>query len=162
LSAKLAIFTSCVFILGFLAIGCGDSDSGSSDGEGSIDRATFVKQADTICKKISGRMAAELKALGEGKSRIVGSEGETALEVLKQIAIPGYEEELEEIRALGIPSDDQAQVKSFIEKMEKMIASAKSNPQDFGTGAAPAYEAVELSGRQLGITACPTSPVGAN
>jgi hypothetical protein len=157
---KIAVLILSMLALGSFAVGCG-GDSGSGDDEGSLDKATFAKRADTICEEISGRMFAELRALAKGKP--VGSEGETALAILKQIAVPGYEDELEQIRELGVPSDAKPEVETFLEKMQQMIATAHAKPQDFATGAAPPpYEAVELLGRRLGITACPAAPVGAS
>ena len=56
-----------------------DGPCPTDDWEGSIDKATFVKRADTICKKISGRLVAETKAQAQEEFKHEGMPGHLAL-----------------------------------------------------------------------------------
>jgi hypothetical protein len=157
LRTKIVISASSLLILALLAVGCGSGDSGS--GEGELDKATFVKQAEVICKKVSGRITAEVKTLGAEGNRQPGSEAKTGVEVVKRIAIPRFEDELEEIRALGAPSEGKPQVEAFFGSMQKLIDSAKADPQVVIEAAGGPYEETQLAARRIGLSACPVTRV---
>jgi len=150
----IAISTLCSLVIGLLLIaGCGGSS------EASIDKAAFVKEANTICEQVSGKLAAEMTtAIKESYSMPVNKRAETSVIVTKQSLIPGFETELEEIRALGMPSEGQKEVQAFFGEMQKMIAAGKANPEAFASSSNP-YEAAELAGRRYGVSACPIASV---
>jgi hypothetical protein len=158
LLTKTVTLALSLLVLGLLAVGCGGGDSGSA--EGSIDKAAFVSQADAICKKASGRMFAELRALGKGKNLKAGPGGEAETTVVTKVAIPVLEDELEEIRALGIPSEGKPQVEAFLGAMRKMISSAQAAPETFLADASGSYENARLASGQVGMSACPARSSG--
>jgi hypothetical protein len=153
---KAAIFIFCSLALGPLIAGCGGGSS-----ESQIDKAAFVKQADEICKRTSGKLAAEVTAAVQKESAQPGaSRTKIQLTLVKGTLIPGLESELEEIRALGIPDEGTTQVQAFFKAIQKMIAKAEADPEAFANQGSP-YEGAELAGRRYGISACPISPVSA-
>lgn len=146
-----------IFIFGSLALclfvaGCGSGSSSGGEGS-SIDKAAFVKQADEICEQASGKLAAEVTATNGGETGTPGG-------LIRGILIPGLEAELEELRALGIPEEGKAEVQAFLKAAQKVIARAEADPEKFAASASP-YEAVELTGRKFGVTACPLTVVKA-
>jgi hypothetical protein len=157
---KIAIFVLSSLTVGMLVAGCGsDSGGDSASGDDSVDKATFVKEAASICKRASGRISAEAVALGEKKPAQSGTAATNR--IVRQIAVPGFEAELEEIRGLGVPEESSQQVEAFFQALEKMIKLAKADPYEFAlTG--EAYEDVELVGRKFGLVDCPFVPVSAN
>jgi hypothetical protein len=146
------------------------SSGGSAEGSGesessSIDKATFVAQADEICEQTSGKLAAEVTAIlqtADAKPNNDTFKGRTATQVtmVKTALIPGLEAELEEIRELGIPSEGEQQVQAFLKSIQKVIDKAEANPADFAVSPSP-YEGAELAGRRYGLTECPIAVVEA-
>lgn len=154
--SKIVIFALSALALGLLVAGCGGSDSGS------IDKAAFVEQAGSICEEVSGKIGAEAQSLGAKEGGKPGSSpAKTSIKLVTQIAVPGFETELEEIRALGVPSEGKQQVEAFLTAMQKMIKVAETDPKSFIDNSSP-YESVELAGRQFGLSSCPIKPVNAS
>lgn len=135
--------------LGLLVAGCGGGDSSSAEAQ-QLDKATYVKKAETICKQSSGRIAAG----------VTSGQFESPVRIVQVILIPGLEAELEELRALGIPKEAKREVQAFLKAAQDVIDAAKANPGVFVEAASP-YEATELAGRRFGLVACPITPVEA-
>ncbi len=148
---KLAIFTLGSLASCLLVIGCG---SGGNEG---IDKATLAKEANRICKQVSGRMAAE--SIATVSSGSTGGFVRTQLALIKKTMIPGFKTELKEIRSLGIPEGEENLVRPFLVNLRKMIAQAEAQPQIFVKSGQPFY-ATEIAGRKFGVSACPITPVG--
>ncbi len=148
---------------GLLVAGCGGGDD-SADAE-QIDKATFVKEAERICKQASGKLAAEVTSITKRESTPSSfSSGRTQIVLVKEGLIPSLEEELQQIRALGLPDEAKKDAKAFLEAYQQAIDKTKANPKVGVSSVAP-YEGVELAGTKLGIADCPIatvapSPVG--
>lgn len=145
--------------IGSLVAGCGGDDSADAE---QIDKATFVKQADKICEQTSGKMAAQLTSVTKRESANPDSSfNQTQIAISKEVLIPGLEEELQKIRALGIPREAKKEVEALLGSYVKAIARTKANP---GAGLevegniAP-HEAVAVAATRLGVTECPVSAV---
>lgn len=138
-----------------LVAGCG---GGGAEAE-QIDKATFVKQADQICEQVSGKMSAGVLAIGRREAARPGYDVEkTQIDVVTTVVVPGLEEELQKLRALGIPEDASAEAKAFVNALQKGIEQAKAKPKATAEGYRP-YEAAEVNAAKLGISECPiTSP----
>jgi hypothetical protein len=135
-----------------LIAGCGGGDDA-----GQIDKATFASRADRICKQVSGKMAAEVTTLtSQEKAGVTAAETQIAL--AKEIFIPGLEEELRELRALGVPDEAARQTQALFQAYQRAIDIAEQKPRELIVGASP-YEPVEFIGTKLGISDCPVAAV---
>jgi hypothetical protein len=153
---NIAILVVSQVVAGLLVVGCGGSSDSS---EGPIDKATFVQRAEVICKKTSGRLAAETSAQAQKKFETPATQ--SVVRIITTIAVPGLESELDEIRALGVPSEEAKQVRTFVTSLEQSIASAKAEPVAFAKGESPPYETAELVSRRIGMSSCPVTSAGA-
>lgn len=131
--------------------GCG----GGGDESGEIDKATFVRQANEICKQASGKMAAEVAAISNRES---SNPSKARLLLVTESLVPGLEEELQKIRALGIPADAKVEAEAFLNAYRKSIAKTKANP-GIGLEIIPPYESVQLTGTKMGANECPITGV---
>lgn len=151
----IAMLVLCSLALGLLIAGCGGGSGDASAGSGgegsSIDKAGFVKQATEICEQTSGKLSAEILAAESGPST-------TAADLVQEALTPGLQTELEELRALGTPSEGKGQVQAFLKALQKVIEAAEADPEAFAASVSP-YEAAELAGRRYGVSACPISTV---
>lgn len=152
-----AIFIAGFAALGLLTAGCGGDDSADA---GQIDKATFIKRANVICEQASGRLAAEIASAVSTESPTGPNRTKIQVTLVKKVLVPGLEAELDEIRALGLPSEGKAQARAFIQAAQKVIINAKVNPKRFNESVNP-YEAAELAGTRFGLSACPVAPVNA-
>jgi hypothetical protein len=144
--------------LGLLVAGCGGGGSDSA-GAQEIDKATFVKRADAICEQASGKLSAEALALTQSESAKPNYEREKLqVHLVNRILIPGLDAELEELRALGMPSEGKQEVQAFFKAVQGVANTAEADPGAFAEGVG-GYESAELAGRKYGITACPISAV---
>jgi hypothetical protein len=154
---SLAIFVAGFMAFGLLIEGCGGGDSTAQK----IDKATFVKQANRICEQVSGKFAAELSSVSSRESAKPGYDfAKTQVTIVKEVLIPGLEEELKEIRALGMPAEAKRDVESFLGAYQRSIAKVKAKPQS-ATGATIPYEAVEVTGTAFGVSECPVTSLSA-
>jgi hypothetical protein len=155
-----------IFVVGCMAFvlliaGCGGGGGSDSADAQQIDKATFVKRANRICQEASGKLSAELVSITareEAKPNYDYAKAQVAF--VKQALIPFLEEELEEFRALGIPSEAKKDVEAFLAASQKAIDKSKANPKAIAEGN-PALLAAEVPGTKFGVTECPIAPVDA-
>jgi hypothetical protein len=146
------ILVSCMALAVF-AIGCG-SGSGSGD-EDSLTKAEFIAQGDAICKKIKkkaqteyNKAAAKYLEEGNSPSRARGTE------LAEQFLIPGREAQVEALRDLSPPSDDEDQVSAMLDAGEEGVEKAEEDPQTmFISTENPFEEANELA-QEYGLKVC--------
>jgi hypothetical protein len=131
-----------------LAAGCGGDDDSSASAENP--KAEFVKSANAVCKKT----IAEIQA---GGSKIynefggAGEEKEFAERVIEKILVPGFEEQIQKIRSLEIPTGDEAQVNAIFTAMRKFMRQLESHPaaEEFYP-----YRKAEALADRYGLTFC--------
>jgi hypothetical protein len=154
------IFAVGSLILSLLT-GCGGGSGDSAEGQ-AIDKATFVKQANDICEKTSGKLAAGLVSISSRESAKPDYDyTKTQIVIVEEVFIPGLEEELMKIRMLGIPTDGAKEAKALLNAYEAGIAKTKTKVKAVVKGAVP-YEGVELAASRLGASECPIAPVNAS
>jgi peptide deformylase len=142
-----------------LVAGCGSGSQDATDAQ-QIDKATFVKQADAICEQASGRMAAELRSVGQSES--AASFTATQIRILRKVFVPGLEEEQREIQALGMPKEAKKEAEALLEAYRKAIAQMKAKAKAIVESKTEPQEAVTLAARRIGIARCPVAPVASS
>jgi hypothetical protein len=111
------------------AVGCG----GSGDGEtatASIAKAKFIAKADAICSSVGKESQSEFAAYAKAQKIPEGKEPTTAqwAEIGEEILIPDLKRQVDEIRQLGTPAGDEAQVETFLDEIEVVIEEAEKDP----------------------------------
>lgn len=130
--------------------------AGCGSGSDSIDKAAFVEKANAVCKQANAKMRGQIAAITASKAGVKQEEIDLAL--MKEAVIPGMQAELDEIRALGIPSEKEKQARAFLAAQQQAIESAEANPTTFFSSE-KTLEAVELAGTRYGIRECPIAEV---
>jgi hypothetical protein len=142
-----------MMVSGLLTGGCGGGDGGQ------VDKASFVEEANAICKQASGKLAAKTTLISRRESANPNADfNETQVTLVEDGLVPSMEEEMRKIHALGIPSDAKREVEAFLAAYEKAIADIKKDPKA-ATGTTAPYEPVELTGTAFGVSECPISAV---
>jgi hypothetical protein len=151
----ITIYALGLVAIGLLASGCGGGEAGAEP----LDRVGFAEQANQICKRISGKLLADLAAIGRREAIKPGYNAEeTQIGVVTDALVPRLEEELKEIRALGVPTDAKKEAKAFLVAMEKGIDNAKSKPKATLKGYIP-YQGAEVIATSIGLIECPITAV---
>jgi hypothetical protein len=151
-----------IFVVGSVAVcllvaGCGGS--GDSAGAQQIDKATFVEQVNEICERASGKLAAEFASINARESAKPGYDlQETQITVVEKALIPRLEEELKQIRALGMPDDAKKDAEALLKAYQKGIERTKAESKAAIEGFIP-YEVAELAATKIGASECPIAAV---
>jgi hypothetical protein len=141
---------------GLLAAGCGGGDA---SGDQPIDKATYIEQANAICKRASGKLAAELTSISSREEAKPNYDyTRTQIVIVNQALVPILENELKELRALGIPSEAKKDVEAFLAASQKGIDKTKANPAVVPAGHAP-FLASEVPATKFGLKECPFAPL---
>ncbi len=117
-------------ILSGLAVGCGGSSGGGSDGP-EITKAEFVQKADLICAEYkSQRLAAAEKELNPKQRQALAAGSKAFKEfqaelpvlgekLLQEETIPLIRAQHKKLEALGAPDGDEEKIEKMLDNMEK-------------------------------------------
>lgn len=129
MSALLAVGLATVVAVA----GCGGS-GGSSAADtttATISKAEFIKKADAICTNGQKRSQSEFTAFAEENPNPKAKEPTAAewSEIGTQILVPALRRQLDEIRQLGSPAKDEAQIEEFLDQTEEAIEKLEEEPE---------------------------------
>jgi hypothetical protein len=148
---QLGILTALVAIAA-IATGCG---GGGSSTTASITKAEFVKKGNAICTAGNKRVQNEFNAY-IGKSGLKKGEEPSKAEdeeLAGQILLPSVSQEVEEIKALGIPSEEGEGAEAVIESAEESIEKGEEDPAALVTSEKTFAKTNELA-HEYGLTVC--------
>jgi hypothetical protein len=107
--------------------GCGGSDGG---GDESGAKAEYVDKANAICAKGLKQLGDELAAYTkdhEGK----GSKKSDSAEVVEDVVLPVFREEVSSLSDLEAPSGDEDQIAKMLDQFEQGIEEGEEDPGGF-------------------------------
>ena len=135
-----------------IATGCG---GGGSSTTASITKAEFVKKGNAICTAGNERVQSEFEAYAKKAGLKEGEEPGKAEdeELAETILLPSVSQEIEEIKALGIPSEEGEDAEAVIESAEESIAKGEEDPAAVVTSASAFTKTNELA-HEYGLTVC--------
>lgn len=145
--------------MALLAGGCGGGSDEISVQTGSLSKAEFIKQADTICKAARTEFLAKYETfVSANKSAIGNPQQESALidEVRETILSPNYEGQIEKISALGAPSDYASEVESFLNALQKRLSEINEHPEELDKTPYP-FKEPENVAKKVGLKGCANS-----
>jgi hypothetical protein len=134
-------------ILAALALG---ATACSSDDEATITKEDFIAQANEICKTISD----ETDAASEGA--LPANPSDEEIEAFwTDTARPGIEDQVEQIRELGAPEGDEAEIDELLAEVESATEETQQAVDEgtVGEGPDPFEQADQLSA-DYGLTEC--------
>ena len=132
---RILVLLTVLFAAVFLAPGCGSGDrSGGDTTTASISKAEFIKRVDSICTQVGKRTENEFAAFSKENHIPEGKEPTAAQygEIGKQILIPALQQQVEKIRALGVPENDQDRISRFLDAVDNAIEKAENEPETAG------------------------------
>jgi hypothetical protein len=152
----LILMLGCVVAAGLIAAGCGSDDNGNDDSSSStsgtgtdttasLSKAQWIEQADAICKESNDTIEA-------------GSPGNdaTSQEVdayVTDTIVPAVQSQLDDIRALGTPTEEGDQADAIIQEAQTALDQLKSDPTALSKGQDPFADA-NADAQAFGLKEC--------
>jgi len=135
-----------------IAAGCGGGGDSSTV---SITKAQFVKQADAACKKGEERIQADFQAYIEGHKKNLSNPTEDDFaEVVETVVAPDVEQEVSEIRALGVPSGDEDKIEAILDSVEEGREEAEADPKNAVQTTPASLEKAKKLAKEYGLKVC--------
>lgn len=108
--------------------GCGESDS-TADVAAPIPKAEFVKKANAICAQANQELAEIAEKFTQEKNLSEKNRPTDAqVTELATRSLPPIKRQVEELRALGVPTGDEQQVDEFLSAAEEAVEKGEQDP----------------------------------
>ena len=150
LTRSIAAPTAMLTLVSVIA-GCGGGDTSTTQEKASIpqEKATFLEQADAICANGNRKLkVANEQAFGNQQA----NQADVELFVRTKI-VPIVQAQVDQIRALAIPSGDQAAVREMLDAAQSDVEKAKREPELLAQNK-PVFEDANELASDYGLTAC--------
>jgi hypothetical protein len=148
---RLLVLFACAVGAALIVAGCG---SGGDSNTASITKAQFVKQADAACKKGEEQIQADFKAYIEGHKNLTNPTEDDFAEVVDTVLAPNVEQEVGEIRALGMPSGDEAKIEAILDSVEEGREEAEADPKNAIQTTPASLEKANKLAKEYGLKVC--------
>ena len=146
------VLAASIFIAG---CGGGGGDSPQAD-DGSLSKAEFVKKADAVCasgeKEVGSKSTAFLKK--NGLKEVSESSPAQGEELIETVAIPALQRQVDEIRALGLPSSGAGEAEAFLNSADEAIETAEENPEKMFKEPLEVLAKTDEIGKKIGFKVC--------
>ncbi len=141
--------TTAALVLGLGVAGCGSSSSKSSSTvtTASITKTEFLAKGNAICEASNRRTAAAGAALGSNPTRA------QIVRVVDTKFVPSIQTAIDEIRALGAPSGDQAKVSGMMNLAQADLNKVKRDPLLL-VGSGSVFHDFASEAHAYGLTRC--------
>jgi hypothetical protein len=134
-------------LIAAVAAGCGSSGS-SSTSTAALSKAAYVAKANAICKAGQQKQNAAEQALGQNPSQ------QQLLAYTTGTVIPNVQTQIDQVKALGAPSGDEATVSNFLGLAQADLNKVKSDPTILISGKSDPFADFAKVAHPYGLTAC--------
>lgn len=154
MSKRLLALLAAVAAIALIAAGCG----GGSDNTGSassLSKAEFVKKGNAICAR--GQKEIDEGVENFGKEHNLSGKVPTKAErneLTNDVLIPIVLKEVDNIRALGIPSGNEKEVEAMLSAVEEATVEIEKDPSLLNPAGAGPFKKPNKLAREYGLNAC--------
>ena len=143
---------AALLVAALVVVGCGGGDDESSTS--SISKAAFIKKTDAVCKRGNGRMEVAFAHFLEAHKNVKKPSNAEYEALVGKVLVPNIKREIKEIRAFGVPSDDEDRVDDFIEALEEGIEVAERNPKVVVASSEAIFGIPSRLAKEYGLEVC--------
>ncbi len=147
LGSTLPIGATAVLAVVFAA-GCGSSNSSSSTSTAALSKAAYVAKANAICNAGQQKQNAAQAALGKNPTQAQLTAYAT------DTVVPNIQAQIDQVKALGAPSGDEATVTQFLNLAQADLNKIKSDPSIIVTSDTDQFADFAKLAHPYGLTAC--------
>lgn len=147
-----------------IAVGCGGDDGDASGDDAASDggapaltKAVFVSKAKAICTRRKRELLKDLSDYSLAYRRKHPDKRASAHAFpggLREVGIPGLQAQLDELRELGVPSDDDGEAEAYLAAFQEAIDSVRERPRTTGLQFIKDFQRSRDMARAYGIGAC--------
>lgn len=148
----LALFVGVLAAV-FAAVGCGGGGDNSTT-VASIDKAEFVKEANAVCTQGEGRMHSDYLAFSQEKNGNPTPSKAEYEEFVDQVIAPNINQQIDEIRALGLPSGEEEHGEALLAAIEEGVKNAEAKPEKVSTATHALFAKAIKVANEFGLKAC--------
>jgi hypothetical protein len=142
-------------VIALTVVGCGSGEGAATT---SITKAEFIEKANAVCVKtheqVETKFAAYAKGLAGKEPTTPTAVAATQAEVVETILNPAKEQEVDELRSLGAPSGDEAQVEAIVDSLAEGVGKAEKHPGPALENGDEAFGKAERLAREYGLASC--------
>ena len=131
-----------------LAVGCGGSNSSSTTSTAALSKSAYLAKANAICKAGNEKQQADQKALGKNPSHAQITAYVTGTQ------IPDIQSQIDQVKALGAPSGDEAVVNKYLATAQADLNKIKSDPSLAYSAKSDPFADFAAIAHPYGLTAC--------
>jgi hypothetical protein len=136
-----------LLVVYFASSGCGGSSS-----EQALAKQEFIARADHICASIPSTVVAA------GANYQQKHPGAEEADIVRTVAVPIFEKEIRQIRALGLPNEGGAEVSAFVRAFEGGLDDLKEDPLDGLVAETNPFMKARTVADAYGLKACNAYP----
>jgi hypothetical protein len=133
-----------ILTVGFVAAGCGGGDD-------NLTKAEFLKQGNEICKKGSQQIDKEAKKVFTSNQEPSQAEFN---KFVTGTVIPSTQGQIDDIRDLNPPSDDEDQVNAILDSAQAALDKTKQDPTLLQGGKNDPFKKTNQLSKAYGLTVC--------
>jgi hypothetical protein len=148
-----SIALAAVAMVAFTALaGCG----GASDSNrgGSISKQAFIAKADAICKKGTERLQAAIFDVLKSQRNLAKVSKAEQEKIVTTAIVPSVNQEVKDLRALGIPEGDEEKVEAIVAALEEGAETAERNPEAVTKSTDAVFGIASRIAGEYGLEAC--------
>jgi hypothetical protein len=141
---------AAILTVGLVLVACGSSsDNSTTSTTAALSKAAFLKQGNAICKKGNQQINQAGKAIFSAKQKPTSAQRNK----FATAAVTSIQSQINQIRALGAPSGDQAKVTAMMATSQANLNKVKQNPALITSNQQPFAPAAKLL-HAYGLTVC--------
>ncbi len=130
-----------------LVVGCGGSNS-TTTSTAALSKSAYLAKANAICNAGNEKQQAGQKALGKNPSQA------QLMTYVTGTQVPNIQSQIDQIKALGAPSGDQAVVNKYLATAQADLNRVKSDPSLIYSGKSDPFADFAAIAHPYGLTAC--------
>ena len=140
--------------IGAVGAGCG-GDSGEVTASAEVDKPTFIKKAEAVCRGTNTRTQDGfedlVKSKGGNPSTAFDGAGETALAT--EVILPEKQRQVDELRELTVPEADKAEFEAIVDAYQEGIDVGEDEPKTV-TSAVGVFKYAAKLAEDYGLRQC--------
>lgn len=135
-------------LIAAVAAGCGSSSDSNSTSTAALSKASYLAKGNAICKAGQQKQDAAQQALGQNPTQA------QLMAFATGAVIPDIQTQIDQVKALGAPSGDEATVSNFFGLAQADLNKVKSDPSILYAGKSDPFADFAKVAHPYGLTAC--------
>jgi hypothetical protein len=148
---NMTLLVAGILATGLIAAGCGGDDDDGDGGGDALTKEEFLAQGNAICEEGN----AEIETAFESAIGNQQPTQEQLIAVVEDSLIPSVQGQIDDIRELAPPEEDEDRITEFLDKAELALQDIKEDPSlATQEGGEDPFAEVNQEATEIGLTAC--------